>query len=171
MMAVVGVDPQLVDDLKSVLAPVLDVDQGVVQGDAVVPLEAVAFPQHPGGTIDVRGHDGVQQAMELAIRQLDVVEGLEVPTKVVLQSGTVSDVRPVSVFEITQLLDQGGFDVLFGHGRRFGSLQARDKRRPERHPLTCGEYHPESGDLAYIRAILKKNPNTVIKRISILSSS
>ena len=60
MMTVVGIDPQLVDHFKSVLAPVLDVDEGVVERCPIVPLEAVALSEHPGGSIHVRGHDGVQ---------------------------------------------------------------------------------------------------------------
>ena len=65
--------------------------------------------------------------MKLAIRQLDVVEGLEVLTKVVLQSGTVPNVGPVGVLEITQLLDQGGFDVLLSHRVRSGPWRGRDR--------------------------------------------
>ena len=45
MVAVIGVDPELVDHLIGVFAPVCDVDQGVVQRSAVVTGEAVAFPQ------------------------------------------------------------------------------------------------------------------------------
>ena len=41
VVAVVGVDAELVDDLEGVLAPVLDVDEGVVQRRAVVAGEAV----------------------------------------------------------------------------------------------------------------------------------
>ena len=40
VVAVVGVDAELVDDLEGVFAPVLDVDEGVVQRRAVVAGEA-----------------------------------------------------------------------------------------------------------------------------------
>jgi hypothetical protein len=48
-MAVVGADAELVDHLEAVLAPVLDVDQRVVERRAVVALEAVALAQVLGG--------------------------------------------------------------------------------------------------------------------------
>jgi len=41
VVAVVGVDAELVDDLERVLAPVLDIDEGVIQRRAVVAGEAV----------------------------------------------------------------------------------------------------------------------------------
>jgi len=53
-MAVVGVDAQLVDDFEVVLAPVLDVDQGVVERRAIVALEAVDAAQRLGRVVDVR---------------------------------------------------------------------------------------------------------------------
>ena len=48
LVAVVGVDAELVDDFKRVFAPVLNVDQGVVQGRAVIAREAVALAEDFG---------------------------------------------------------------------------------------------------------------------------
>ena len=45
VMAVVGVDAELVDYLEAVFAPVFDVDQGVEEWRAVVAVEAVALAQ------------------------------------------------------------------------------------------------------------------------------
>jgi hypothetical protein len=53
VVAVVGADAELVDHLEAVLAPVLDVDQRVVERRAVVALEAVALAQVAGGGEDV----------------------------------------------------------------------------------------------------------------------
>ena len=73
VVAVVGVDAELVDDLEGVLAPVLDVDEGVVERRAVVAGEAVALAEGFGGGEDIRGDDFVEQALELGIRQLNPV--------------------------------------------------------------------------------------------------
>ena len=73
MVAVVGVDAELVDDLEAVLAPVLDVDQGVVQRGAVVAGKRVALAEDTGGRKDVAGDDLVQEAGELTLREVDAV--------------------------------------------------------------------------------------------------
>ena len=86
VVAVVGVDAELVDDLEGVFAPVLDVDQGVVQRRAVVAGEAVALAEGAGGGEDIRGDDFLKKALELAIRQADAVEGLEFLAEVLLQA-------------------------------------------------------------------------------------
>jgi hypothetical protein len=53
VVAVVGVDAELVDDLEGVFAPVLDVDQRVVQRRAVIAGEAVALTQGAGCGEDI----------------------------------------------------------------------------------------------------------------------
>ncbi len=77
VVAVVGVDAELADDLEGVLAPVVDVDERVVERGAVVAGEAVAVAERVGGGEDVRGDDFVEQTLELAVGQADVVERLE----------------------------------------------------------------------------------------------
>jgi hypothetical protein len=59
--AVVGIDAKLVDDLEGVFAPVLDVDEGVVKGGAVVTGEAVDLAEKGCGGEDVRGDDLVKE--------------------------------------------------------------------------------------------------------------
>ncbi len=115
VVAVVGVDAELVDHLEAVLAPVLDVDQGVVERRAVVALEVVALAQVLGGGEDVRGDDLIQQAGEFGVGEMDAVQGLEILAEVVLQRGAVADVRAVGVFEIAQFFDQCLFDFLLCH--------------------------------------------------------
>jgi hypothetical protein len=115
VVAVIGADVELVDDLEAVLAPVLDVDQRVVERRAVIALEAVALAQVFGGGEDVGGNNRVQQAVELAVGEVDAVQRLEMLAEVVLQRRTVADVRAVAVFEVTQFLDQGLLDFLFSH--------------------------------------------------------
>ena len=73
VVAVVGVDAELVDDFKRVFAPVLDVDQGVVQRRAVIAGEAVALAKSFGGGEDIRGDDFLKKTLKLAIAQLNTI--------------------------------------------------------------------------------------------------
>ena len=100
VMAVVGVDAQLIDHLEGVLAPVLDVDQGVKQRRAVVPLETVPFAQDAGRHEYVRRNDLLHQSGELILREMDPVERLELLAEVLFQRGTVADIRAIGIFEI-----------------------------------------------------------------------
>ena len=59
VVAVVGVDADLVDDLEGVLTPVLEVDEGVVQRRAVLAGEGVDLPQGLGGGEDIRADNFV----------------------------------------------------------------------------------------------------------------
>lgn len=65
VVAVVGVDPKLIDDFKAVLAPVLDVDERVVERSAVVPDERLAVSQGACGFVHVRRDDFVEKSLEL----------------------------------------------------------------------------------------------------------
>jgi hypothetical protein len=96
VVAVVRVDAELVDDLEVVFAPVLDVDQGVVQRRAVVAGEGVDAAQGLGGGEDIRGDDLIQQAGELGIGEADAVQGLELLAEV-LPARRGRDVRAVFV--------------------------------------------------------------------------
>ncbi len=49
VIAVLRVDSQLVDHLKGIFAPVLDIDQGIEEWGAIFTLEAVALTQDFGG--------------------------------------------------------------------------------------------------------------------------
>jgi hypothetical protein len=73
MVAVVSVDAELVDDLEVVLAPVLDVDERVVQRRAVVARKAVDRAERSSRGEHVRRDDLVEQALELIVGQLDAV--------------------------------------------------------------------------------------------------
>ncbi len=59
VVAVVGVDADLVDDLEGVLTPVLEVDEGVVQRRAVVAGEGVDLLQGLGGGEDIQADNFV----------------------------------------------------------------------------------------------------------------
>ena len=72
-VAVVRVDTELVDDLKMVLAPVLQVDEGIVQGRAVIACETVDLPQGLRGGEDIWGDDLIEQAGKLRIGELAAV--------------------------------------------------------------------------------------------------
>ena len=112
-MAVVGVDAQLVDDFEVVLAPVLDVDQGVVERRAVVALEGVDVAQGLRGVVDIRRDHAVEQALEFAVGELDAVKRLELLAEIGFQRGAVANVRPIGVFEVAQLGDKIKLDLAF----------------------------------------------------------
>ena len=113
VMAVAGVDAELVDHLKAVFAPLPDVDQGVKQWLAIVALEAVALPQMPCSSKNVRGNDQIQQPGKLGIRQMNPIERFELFAKVLLQCVTVTNIFPILVFEILQFIDQALFALVF----------------------------------------------------------
>ena len=115
VMAVIGVDAQLVDDLEIVLAPVFDVDQRVLERRAVVALEGVALPQTAGGGEDVRGDDVLKQSAEFVIGEVHAVQSLEVFAEVPFQRRAVADVLAVGVFEVDQFFYQKVFDLLLDH--------------------------------------------------------
>jgi len=91
VVAVVGVGAELARDLEAVLAPVLDVDQRVVERGAVVAGEAVYAAEYFCGTEGVGRDDLVEKTLELAVGQLDAVECLELFAEVALKRGAVSD--------------------------------------------------------------------------------
>ncbi len=68
VVAVVGVDAELADDLKGVFAPVVDIDERVVERGAVVAGEAAPVAERLGGGEDVWGDDVIEQALEFATR-------------------------------------------------------------------------------------------------------
>ena len=97
---------------KGVLAPVFDVDQGVVQRRAIVARKGIDTAQGAGGGKHVGGDDIAQQTGKFAIRQVDAVEGFKLLTKIALQRGAVSDVGTVFVFEALKFADEAVFDLL-----------------------------------------------------------
>ena len=116
VVAVVSVDAQLVDHLKGVFAPVFDVDQGVVERCAVVTRKCVDAAQVAGACENVGCDDVFQQPFEFAIAQIDAIECLKFLTEVALQSGAVTNVGAVFVFEALQLADKAVFDVFLFDG-------------------------------------------------------
>ena len=115
MVAVVGVDTELADDLVGVFAPVLDVDEGVVQRRAVVAGEGIDLAEGLGGGEDIGRDDLFKQAGELGVGEADAVEGLELFAEVGLEGGAVVDVGADGVFEVAELLNEQVLDVLLPH--------------------------------------------------------
>ena len=105
MEAVISVYAELVDDLEGVFAPVLDVNEGVVEWGAVVAGETVDFAEQSRGGEDVRGDDLVEEALEFAVGKLDAVEVLEVLAEVALKGGTVADFRAIDILEVAEFRD------------------------------------------------------------------
>ena len=103
VVAVVGVDAELVDDLERVLAPVFDVDQRVVQRRAIVAGEGVDAAHGLGRRKDIWRDDFVEQAGEFRINEADVVERFELLAEVLLKRGSISNIWAKSVFEAVKL--------------------------------------------------------------------
>ena len=61
VVAVIGVDPELIDDLKVVFAPIPDIHERVIKRRAVVTGEGVALAEKAGGSKDIRGDDLVEK--------------------------------------------------------------------------------------------------------------
>ena len=120
MVAVVGVDAQLVDNIKGVLAPVFDVHKGVVQRRTVVAGKGIDFAQGLGGGENVRADDFVKQAGELGIGEADAVEGIEFLAEVLFQRGAIGDVLAVFVFEFLERADEAVFDAVLSEERGRG---------------------------------------------------
>ena len=113
MVAVVRIDAELPDDLEGVFAPVLDVDEGVVQRRAVVAGEGIDLAEDLGGSENVGGDDLVEEAGELAISEADAVEGIEFLAEILLKGGAVADVRAILVFQTEELFDEIFLKLLF----------------------------------------------------------
>ena len=99
-MAVVGIDAELIDDLEGVLAPVLDVDEGVVERRAVVADERFPVAEGACGFVHVGCDDLIEESLELAIREFDTVQGLELFPEVCFKRGSIADVGAILVFEV-----------------------------------------------------------------------
>jgi hypothetical protein len=117
VVAVVGVDAELVDDLEVVFAPVLEVDQRVVQGCAIFAGKCVDFPQGLCGGEDIRGDDFIEQSCELGVGQADAVQGLELLAEVLLQRGAVADVPAILVFEVLECANETVFNCFLSDYR------------------------------------------------------
>lgn len=113
VVAVIGVDAQLVNDLKVVLAPVLEVDQHVVQRGAVLALEIAVFAQGFGSLEDISVDDLITQSGEFGVGEADAVEGLELIAEVLVQRGLVTDVRAIAVLELLELFDNFLLNLAF----------------------------------------------------------
>ena len=99
-MAVVRIDAELIDDLEVVLAPVLDVDEGVVERRAVVTDERLPVPEGTCGFVHVGCDDLIEESLELAVGECDTIQGFELFPEVFFKLGSIADVGAVFVLEV-----------------------------------------------------------------------
>ena len=123
-MAVVRIDAELIDDLEGVLAPVLDVDEGVIERRAVVTDERFPVPEGACGFVHIWCDDLVEESLELAVGECDTIQGFELSPEVLFKRGSIADVGAIFVFEVPELQDKGLFKIAFGcdHRHRRDSL-------------------------------------------------
>ena len=100
-MAVVRIDAELIDDLEVVLAPVLDVDEGVVERRAVVTDERFPVPEGARGFVDVGCDDLIEESLELAVGECDTIQGFELIPKVCFKRCSIMDVGAIFVLEVS----------------------------------------------------------------------
>ena len=74
--------------------------------------------EHPGGPVDVRRDDLVEETFEFPIRQRDAVQGFELLPEVRLERSPVAKVGAVAVLEVPQPGDERFLDPAFGGGHR-----------------------------------------------------
>ena len=100
VIAVVGIDAELIDDLESVLAPVLDVDQGIIERRAVVADECFPVTEGACGFVHVGCDDLIEKSLELAFGECDTIQGFELFPEVCFKRGSITDVGAILVLEV-----------------------------------------------------------------------
>jgi hypothetical protein len=98
VVAVIGVDPQLIDNLKAVFAPVFDVDECVVQRGAIIAFDGIAITQGLSGAENIRRNNFIQQPLKFGFGQGDTIELFELSAKIAFQRAPVRNVVTVVVF-------------------------------------------------------------------------
>lgn len=99
-MAVVRIDTELINDLEGVLAPVLDVDEGVIERCAIIAGEGFPVPEGPRGFVHVRCDDLIDESLKLAVGECDTIQGFEFFSEVRFKRGSIADVGAILVLEI-----------------------------------------------------------------------
>ena len=100
VMAVVRIDAELIDDFEVVLAPVLDVDEGVVERRAVGADERFPVPEGACGFVHVGGDDLIEESLELAVGECDTIQGFELFPEVCFKRCSITDVGAIFVLEV-----------------------------------------------------------------------
>ena len=100
VMAVVRIDAELIDDLEVVLAPVLDVDQDVVERRAVGADERFPVPEGACGFVHVGCDDLIEESLELAVGECDTIQGFELFPEVCFKRCSIADVEAIFVLEV-----------------------------------------------------------------------
>ena len=99
-MAVVRIHAELIDDLKVVLAPVLDVDECVVERGAVVANKRFPVPQRAGSLVHVWCDDLIEESLELSVGECDTIQSFELLPEVCFKRCSIADVGAIFVLEI-----------------------------------------------------------------------
>ena len=100
MMAVVRIDAELIDDLEGVLAPVLDVDESVVERRVVVSDKRFPVSEGPRGFVHVWRDDLVEESLKLAVGQFHTVQGFEFFPEVCFKCDSVANVGAMFILEV-----------------------------------------------------------------------
>ena len=99
-MAVVRIDAELIDDFEVVLAPVLDVDEGVVERRTVVADERFPVPEGACGFVHIGCDDLIEESLELAVGECDMIQGFELFPEVCLKRCSIAEGGAIFVLEV-----------------------------------------------------------------------
>ena len=100
VIAAVRIDAGLIDDLKCVLAPVLDVDERVVERRSVVADECFPVPEGACGFVHVGCDDLIEESLELAVGECDTIQGFELFPEVCFKRCSIADAGAIFVLEV-----------------------------------------------------------------------
>ena len=76
-MAAVRIDAELIDDFEVVLAPVLDIDEDVVERRAIIADKRFPVPQRACGGVHVGVTISSKKSLEFVVGEVDAVECFE----------------------------------------------------------------------------------------------
>src|SRR5690606_27452179 len=100
MVADIRVDTQLVNHFKVVLAPLANVNEGIVQRRTIISCELTLFTYSLSDLEDIRCDDLITEAVELCVGEVDSVQSFELLSEVLFKASFVANVIAVGVFEV-----------------------------------------------------------------------
>ena len=95
-----GVDRELVNHLKLILAPVAGIDEWIVDSGTIVASESLLLAQVFRNGKDIWRDILLKQFAELIVGKSDIVEALELLAEILLERIQVADIATIGVFQI-----------------------------------------------------------------------
>ena len=106
LVAVGGIDGELVHHLIVILAPVPQVHKAVVEGGAIVACEGLLLAQALGGGEYIGSDILLQELSEFVIREGDEIEPLEFLAEIAFECIQITDIAAVGVFHFLEFFQE-----------------------------------------------------------------